>query len=76
MIVMNHHMHYVFRNVINGLLSRMIVEGSWRRLDLNLILKNENRSFIGTVKESEQHKPKASDINKLKSQNLILLISE
>lgn len=60
----------MFRKMINGLLSRMIIEGSWKRLDLNLILKNENKIFIGIVEDSEQHKPNTTDTNKLKSGNL------
>lgn len=75
MIIMNSNMHYMFRSMINGLLSRMII-GYWRWLDLNLILKKENGIFFGTVEDSEQHKPKATQINKLKNQNLKLLSSE
>lgn len=57
-------MYYVFRSMLNILLSRMITESSWR-FDLNLILK-ENRIFTGTVENSEQHKLETIEINKLK----------
>lgn len=66
MIIMNDNMYYVFRSMINRLLSKMMTEGSWRSLDWNFILRNENRIFIGTVEDSEQHKPEAIEINKLK----------
>lgn len=42
MISMNAYICYLFRKKITGLLSRMVVEGSWRSLDLNLILQNED----------------------------------
>ncbi|KAG5194077.1 hypothetical protein JEQ12_020438 [Ovis aries] len=50
------------RIMLNGPLSRMTI-GSWRGLDLNLILKEENSIFIGSVEDSEQHKPKPTEIS-------------
>ena len=64
------NVYSVFRIMLNGLLSRMTI-GSWRGLDLNLILKEENSIFIGSVEGSEQHKPKPTEICKL-NQNLKL----
>lgn len=56
MIIMNAYMCYVFRRMINGLLSRMIMEGSWRRLDLNLILQNEGSEATDINKSESEFK--------------------
>ena len=50
MITMDANMCYVFRRLTNRLLSRVIIEGSWRKLDLNLILENENRILLASMR--------------------------